>query len=121
MANTKGKGDPERPVRPRRWSANRKVELVLRLLRGESLDAVSRESGLPASVLSEGRESFIETGRAGLKSRTTDPVTEAAAADEPRRLLAKIGELSMQVEVLEVAKQVLEEKLGPSEPRRSKK
>jgi hypothetical protein len=29
---------------PERWSAQRKMELVLRLLRGEPLDAVSRES-----------------------------------------------------------------------------
>jgi hypothetical protein len=29
---------------PERWSAHRKIELVLRLLRGEALDAVSRES-----------------------------------------------------------------------------
>ena len=92
----------------------------MRLLRGESLDAVSRETGLPASVLSEWRDTFVETGRAGLKSRTSDPVTEAAA-DERRRLLAKIGELSMEVEVFKAAKEVLEEKLGPSEPRRSKR
>jgi hypothetical protein len=29
---------------PERWSVQRKMELVLRLLRGEALDAVSRES-----------------------------------------------------------------------------
>jgi hypothetical protein len=29
---------------PERWSVQRKAELVLRLLRGEALDAVSRES-----------------------------------------------------------------------------
>ncbi len=29
----------------KRWSAKRKQEVVLRLLRGESLDALSRETG----------------------------------------------------------------------------
>ncbi|MDP2359273.1 MAG: hypothetical protein Q8O14_00775, partial [bacterium] len=29
-----------------RWSANRKKDVVLRLLRGESLDALSRELGV---------------------------------------------------------------------------
>ena len=31
-----------------RWSARRKEEVVLRLLRGESLDALARETGQPA-------------------------------------------------------------------------
>ena len=35
---------------PERWSVQRKMELVLRLLRGEALDAVSRESQVPAHV-----------------------------------------------------------------------
>src|SRR5215472_5855972 len=39
------------PELPERWSAQRKTELVLRLLRGESLDTVSRESHVPAHEL----------------------------------------------------------------------
>src|SRR5438094_7464851 len=39
------------PELPERWSAARKTELVLRLLRGEALDAVSRESQVPAHEL----------------------------------------------------------------------
>ena len=39
------------PELPERWSATRKTELVLRLLRGEALDAVSRESQVPAHEL----------------------------------------------------------------------
>jgi hypothetical protein len=31
----------------KRWSANRKKEVVLRLLRGEPVDAISREVSLP--------------------------------------------------------------------------
>src|SRR5215207_7254169 len=33
-----------------RWSARRKQEVVLRLLRGESLDALARETGQAAAV-----------------------------------------------------------------------
>ena len=36
---------------PERWSAQRKTELVLRLLRGELLESVSRESQVPAHEL----------------------------------------------------------------------
>jgi hypothetical protein len=39
----------ETPELPERWSVQRKTELVLRVLRGEALDAVSRESQVPAS------------------------------------------------------------------------
>jgi len=36
--------------RETRWSARRKEEVVLRLLRGESLDLLARETGHPASA-----------------------------------------------------------------------
>ena len=36
-----------------RWTAKRKMEAVLRLLRGESLEMVSRELEVTASRLSE--------------------------------------------------------------------
>jgi hypothetical protein len=42
---------PSEPELPERWSVQRKSELVLRLLRGEALDAVSRESQVPAHEL----------------------------------------------------------------------
>ncbi len=58
---------------PKRWSAKRKQEVVLRLLRGESLDALSRETGQPASVLSGWRDEFLGAGMAALKRRTDDP------------------------------------------------
>lgn len=44
-------GSPTADELPERWSAQRKMELVLRLLRGEALDAVSRESQVPAHYL----------------------------------------------------------------------
>ena len=43
----------------KRWSAKRKQAVVLRLLRGESLDALSRETGQPAAVLSQWRDEFL--------------------------------------------------------------
>jgi hypothetical protein len=45
----------EATERPGRWSAPRKTELVLQLLRRETLDAVSRQSQVPAQQLPEGR------------------------------------------------------------------
>jgi hypothetical protein len=53
---------------PERWSAQRKMELVLRLMRGESLDAVSRESQVPAHELERWHRIFLEHGKRGLRT-----------------------------------------------------
>ena len=52
-----------------RLSARKKTEAVLRVLRGESLDVVSREMGVTAGMLSDWRDQFIATGTEVLKKR----------------------------------------------------
>jgi transposase len=79
-----------------RFSTQRKADAVLRLIRGESLDALSRELGVTAATLSQWQEAFLASGRAGLKSRTT-----TAQDDEVRRLKAKVGDLTMRLELHE--------------------
>jgi hypothetical protein len=77
------------------WSAGEQMDAVLRLLRGESLDALSRELGVEAHP--SGGVARRVPGRRpeGLKGqRTLD--------DEDRRMREaerKIGELTMEVEV----------------------
>ena len=44
---------------PERWSVQRKTELVLRVLRGEALDAVSRESQVLAHELESWKRIFL--------------------------------------------------------------
>jgi hypothetical protein len=78
-----------------RWSSRRKVEAVLRVLRGEDLDALSRELGVPAGTIAHWRDQFLSCGEAGLKSRPADE-----RDDEVGRLRAKIGELTMENELL---------------------
>jgi hypothetical protein len=41
------------------WSAGRKEEVVLRLLRGDALDLLARERGQPAGRISAQREDFL--------------------------------------------------------------
>ena len=62
-------GDGPTPEPRRRMSARRKQETVLRLLRGEDLELVSRELGVTAAELSGWREQFLAAGEASLKSR----------------------------------------------------
>jgi transposase-like protein len=78
-----------------RFSSQRKSATVLRLLRGEDLELVSRELGVTAATLSEWRDGFLSGGLAALKSRPTDD-----RDDEIARLRAKVGELTMDNELL---------------------
>src|ERR687893_2842460 len=78
-----------------RFSARRRTEAVLRLLRGEDLDTLSRELGIVASTLSGWRDAFLDGGTAALKSRPTDDRDELVA-----RLQAEVGQLTMDNELL---------------------
>ena len=78
-----------------RWSSRRKKEVVLRALRGEDLDALSRELGVTAGTIAQWREQFLAGGQAAVKSRPADE-----RDDELGRLRAKIGELTMENELL---------------------
>ena len=110
-----GGGSPEGDRRRRRVSARRKRETVLRLLRGEDLESVSRELGITAARASQWRDQFLAAGQASLKSRAPD----ARDADN-RRLQAKIGELLMENELLYAKVDQLEAG-GPLARRRSRR
>jgi transposase-like protein len=58
-----------------RWSAGKKMEAVLRLLRGEPLEALTRELGVEAHRLAAWRDDFLEGGKDALKgSGRIDPL-----------------------------------------------
>jgi hypothetical protein len=78
-----------------RFSSQRKTAAVLRLLRGEDLEFVSRELGVTAATLSGWRDDFLAGGQAALKNRPADD-----RDDEIARLRAKVGELTMDNELL---------------------
>lgn len=67
-----------------RWSSKKKLDAVLRLLKGEDLDTLSRELRLNAATLSSWREVFLANGLAGLKSRETDPETKRSISCRKR-------------------------------------
>jgi transposase-like protein len=88
-------GDADGGREPGRFSARRKTEALLRLLRGESLDGLARELGVTAATLAHWREEFLAGGQAALKSRPADERDE-----EIQRLRAKVGEITMNNELL---------------------
>jgi transposase len=95
----------------KRFSARRKVEIVLRLLRGEDLELLSRELGVTAARLSRWQEQFLRAGQAVLKKRPQD-----ARDLEIARLQQKLGEVTMDNELLQKKIEHLED--GRPLPRR---
>jgi transposase-like protein len=91
-----------------RWSVNRKVELVLEIVKGHKtvVDA-AREHDLKQSDIQKWIETFMEYGRHGLKSNPKS--VESLYEAELKAHKEKIGELVLQIDVLKKAKKILEE------------
>lgn len=80
-----------------RWTAKRKVELLLQLIRGEKkLVDVCREHDLKQSEVEGWMDTFVKAGERGLKARTEDE--QAAHEREVHELRAKIGELVLELD-----------------------
>lgn len=78
-----------------RLTAARKQEAVLRVLRGEAVELVARSIEATAADVSRWRDAFLEAGASGLKHRPRD-----ARDDEIDRLRAKVGEITVDNELL---------------------
>ena len=83
------------PGRGGRMSRQRKTAAVLRLLRGEDLETVSRGLGVTAATLSGWREAFLAAGEAAL---STKPASGEELASE--RLKAKLGAALIERDLL---------------------
>ena len=89
-------GELGAPVEVKRWSAAPKKGVVLRRLRGEPVDAVSREVAVPTHKLEQRRDRALAGIDAVLNERENDPV--ASQLDDANQ---RIGELVMGVEILQ--------------------
>ena len=76
-------------TKQRRFTAKKKQEIVLRLLKGEALELISREISVPAAILNEWRETFLTSGFNGLKTKPKDDRDERI-----KELERKIGHRS---------------------------
>ena len=86
-----------------RMSRQRKRDAVLRLLRGEDLETLSRALGVTAATVIGWQDSFLAAGEASLATRP--PNGEAL---ETERLKAKLGEVLLERELLEAKIAALE-------------
>ena len=80
-----------------RWSAKRKVDLLLSLIKGErKLVDICREHDLKQSEVESWMETFLKAGERGLKARSAD---ETDVRDrEVKELRAKVGELVLELD-----------------------
>jgi transposase-like protein len=79
----------------KRWTAGRKKEAVLRLLRGETVDSLSRELGIEIGQLEAWKTTVLNGMESMLKDRVEDPLS--AELDIAKK---EIGELHMEIELL---------------------
>ncbi|MEX3582767.1 MAG: hypothetical protein VB137_09355 [Burkholderia sp.] len=70
------------------------------MLRGESIDPVSREVGVTIAKLEQWRELALAGIEAGLKSRQTDPLEVKL-----KEAVHRVGELTMEVERLRMERE----------------
>ena len=98
-----------------RMTVKRKREAVIRLLRGEDLETVSRDLGVTAAMLTSWREAFMTGGETALKARPGDERDERI-----KRLEATLGRMSMERELLAEKIRRMEggRSLGRRRPRR---
>jgi transposase len=82
-------------AKKKRQMAGTKEQAVLRLLRGEDMETVSRETGFQLHELADWREKYMKAGREGLKIRPGDPVN---AELQQAKLL--IAQQALEIEIL---------------------
>lgn len=80
-----------------RWTARRKAELVLTLIKGEKkLVDACREYDLKQSEVEEWTATFLKAGERGLKMNADDE--QAQHEREVKELRAKVGELVLELD-----------------------
>jgi len=95
MANIAGPHERGEKPAYKRWTAGRKKEAVLRLLKGECPDRLSRELGVTIAQLEGWKNLVLRRMELTLKDRNEEPLQE-----ELENAHKRIGELCMEVELL---------------------
>ena len=78
----------------KRWSAAKKAEIVLALLRGtKQLVDICRENDLKQSEVEKWKEDFLSGGEQNLKAKSVEK-----GEQEIKELKAKVGELTLELD-----------------------
>jgi transposase-like protein len=94
--------DEQHSEEVQRWTAKRRAALVLSLLQGETTIAdAARRHGLKVAEVEEWRERFLLGAENALRARPKEE--DALREEEINRLKRKVGELTMDLDILQVA------------------
>ena len=86
----------------KRWTAKRRAALVVEILRGDlSVVEAARKHGLTVVEVEAWRERFLSGAENALRSRPLDD--EAQKDRDIKRLKQKVGELVMEVDIINEA------------------
>jgi transposase-like protein len=89
----------------KRWTARRKASVVMDIIKGKTTAAeLARTHDLTVGEVEQWIEDFVSTGTEALRSHPRD--AEALHKAKEKDLLAKIGDLTMQIEVYKIACEV---------------
>ena len=93
-------GDTSEPIE--RWTAKRRVALVVSILKGEtSIAEAARTHGLTVAEVEDWREKFLLGAENALRSRPRDE--EAVKDEQIKKLKQKIGDLFLDNDILREA------------------
>ncbi len=89
----------------KRWTARRKAAVVMEIIKGKTTTTeVARSHDLTVGEVEQWMDDFVSMGTEALRSHPRD--AEALHKAEKKDLLAKIGDLTMQMEVYKIACEV---------------
>ncbi len=93
--------NPE-PEDIKRWTARRKAAAVMDIIKGKTTVAeLARSHDLTVAEVEQWMDDFVSMGTEALRSHPRD--AEALHKVREKDLLAKIGDLTMQMEVYKIA------------------
>jgi transposase len=81
-----------------RWTQARKTAVVLELLRGGEAVELARREGISQAELFSWRDRFLAAGQAALQTRR--PRADLAQEQRVRALERKVGQLTLENEIL---------------------
>ncbi len=87
---------------PQRWTAKRKAALIIDILQGKTTAAeAARQHALTLAEIEQWKDDFITQGTEALRSHPRDLAQQFEARE--KTLLAKVGELTLHVDILKKA------------------
>ena len=90
------------PEDVQRWTANRRVALVVSIVKGEtSIAEAARKHGLTVAEIEDWQERFFLAAENALRARPKDE--EALKDEQIKKLKQKVGELVLDVDILREA------------------